>query len=184
MSDSTHCQLLYSLLSSNAFLNMHALHFPTTFQMKMDVPYSHLYSLLPPLSSCLCSLQLGFICGWPNFQVWSILRCRGRLRDTKAHQQAGMDASVVPITVPTHPFARMNPSLSVSLCQTQLHFFVFTAPDAHTCTHSHRLPRLFLHNTIYCLVWTENWNLLGRLTDSHKQGGLLSIHNNYTSPAV
>lgn len=51
---------------------MHALHFPTTFQMKMNVPYSRLYSPLPPLSFCLRFLQLRFICGWPNFQVWSI----------------------------------------------------------------------------------------------------------------
>lgn len=79
MSDFTHCQLLYSPLSSSAFLNMHALHFLTTFQIQMDVPCSRLHSLLPPLPYCFCSLQLCFICGWPNFQVWSILWCRGRL---------------------------------------------------------------------------------------------------------
>lgn len=91
MSDFTHCQLLYSPLSSSAFLNMHALHFPTTFQIQMDVPCSRLHSLLPPLPSCLCSLHLCFICGWPNFQVWSILQCRGRLwsdRLTDRHKGA------------------------------------------------------------------------------------------------
>lgn len=51
MSDSTHCQLLHSPLSSSAFLNMHALHFPTTFQIQMDVPCSRLYSLPPFLLS-------------------------------------------------------------------------------------------------------------------------------------
>lgn len=137
MSDFTHCQLLYSPLSSSAFLNMHALHFLTTFQIQMDVPCSRLHSLLPPLPYCFCSLQLCFICGWPNFQVWSILWCRGRLWSSrltdwltdrhKAHQRAGIDA----YAVPTHPFARMNPSLSASWCQTQIRFFVFAAPDTN-----------------------------------------------------
>lgn len=111
MSDSTHCQLLHSPLSSSAFLNMHALHFPTTFQIQMDVPCSRLYSLLPPIPSCLCSLQLCFICGWPNFSRFDPscgfeADCESgtltdRQIDTKAHRQAGMDASPVPITVPT-----------------------------------------------------------------------------------
>lgn len=45
----------------------------------------------------------------------------------KAHQRAGIDA----YAVPTHPFARMNPSLSASWCQTQIRFFVFAAPDTN-----------------------------------------------------
>lgn len=40
---------------------MHALHFPTTFQIQMDVPCSRLYSLLPPLPSCLCCNSALFV---------------------------------------------------------------------------------------------------------------------------
>lgn len=61
------------------------------------------------------------------------------------------------------PFTRMNPSFSASLCQTQLRFFVFTAPDTHT--HTYTLPLLLLHNIIYCLVWRENRRLIHFLTD-------------------
>lgn len=64
--------------SGKAFLNMHALHFPTTFPIQMDIPLlsppfscrllCHPACRLPPLSTTAL-----FICGWPNFQVWSIL---------------------------------------------------------------------------------------------------------------
>lgn len=49
-------------LSSSAFLNMHALHFPTTFQIQMDVPCSRLCSLLPlPLFLLLLSATLLYL---------------------------------------------------------------------------------------------------------------------------
>lgn len=139
----SHCQLLYSPLSSSAFLNMHALHFPTTFQIQMDVPCSPLLfsssssPLLPLLSATPLYLWLTQFSGLihPAVLRQTVERQTDWQIDTKAHQQAGMDASTVPITVPTHPFARMNPSLSAYLCQTQLRFFVFTAPDTHTYIH-------------------------------------------------
>lgn len=121
---------------------MHALHFPTTFQTQMDVPCSRLYSLLPPLPflPLLCATPLYlWLTQFPGLIHPAVLRQTVERQpwltdwqtDTKAHQQAGTDASAVPITVPTHPFARMNPSLSASWCQIQIRFFVFPAPDTH-----------------------------------------------------
>lgn len=73
------------------------------------------------------------------------------------------------------PLYENNPSLSASLCQTRLGFFVFMAPDARTRT-----------RTIYSLVCRENRRLIHCLTDSLQQGGLLSIHNhnNFTCCAL
>lgn len=171
MSDSTHCQLLYSLLSSNAFLNMHALHFPTTFQMKMDVPYARSFSLLPPLSSCLCSLQLRFICGWPNFQVCSILRCRGRLKDTWATWHGFLCGA----HYCAHPPLLENEPITLRL-------FVpipgpFLCLYGSRCTHARRQAQTMspappCHNVLL----KEMWSLL--------QVELLSIYKNDTSPTL
>lgn len=75
------------------------------------------------------------------------------------------------------PLYENNPSLSASLCQTRLGFFVFMAPDARTRTRT---------RTIYSLVCRENRRLIHCLTDSLQQGGLLSIHNhnNFTCCAL
>lgn len=137
MSDFTHCQLLYTRLPSSAFLNMHALHFATTFQIQMDVPCSFFYSPLPHLPlSCLCNSALFVVDPISRFDpsCGAEADCAETDRQTdktKAHQLAGINASAVPITVPTHPFARMNPSLSASWCQTRIRFFVLTAADTH-----------------------------------------------------
>lgn len=172
MNDSTHCKLLYSPLSSSAFLNMHALHFSTTFQTQMDVLLLCLYSLLPSLSSFLCSLKLRCICVWPNFQVWSILQFGGRLwssRLTDRHKRhTNMLASMpqlCPLLCPPTPlfFARMNPSLSAFLCQTQLRFFVFMAPDTRN-THTQTPPAPLQNHLLFGLK-RENRRLIHCLTD-------------------
>lgn len=92
---------------------------------------------LPLLNATLLYLRLTQFPGLIHPRRWGRL-CSSRLTetdrqtDTKADQQAGKDASAVPITVPTHPLGRLNPSLSAFFCQTQLFFFVLTAPDVHT----------------------------------------------------
>lgn len=64
---------------------MHALHFPAPPKFKR---MSHtLYFLLSLLPSC-------FICGWPNFQVWSILQYCGRLlSNTLTDRHKGISTS-------------------------------------------------------------------------------------------
>lgn len=70
MSDSSHCQLLFSLLSSRAFLNMHALHFffPPPYRIQVDVPCSCHCSALPS-SAALCYLWLTQFPGWIRLET-------------------------------------------------------------------------------------------------------------------
>lgn len=97
--------------------------------------------IMPLLPSCLCSLQLLFICGWPNFQGLihpAVFRQTEELQiDWLTDRQAGIDASAEPITVPKPPHRQNNSSPYVALCQTRLCFFVFKAPDMLAYTHAH-----------------------------------------------
>lgn len=152
MSDFTHCQLLYSPLSSSAFLNMHALHFLTTFQIQMDVPCSRLHSLLPPLTYCFCSLQLRFICGWPNFQVWSILWCRGRLWSSRLtdRQTQSTSASWHRCLCCAHPPFCKNEPITLRL--------LVPNPDPLLCLcgsrHKHATPSC--SSTAPFTIWSED----------------------------
>lgn len=156
MSDSFHCQLWFSpSLFSRAFLNMHALHFfSPPYRNQMDV-----------LCSCLCSLKLCFMCGWPNFQVGSILQfgdwsrrmsCRQTDRKTqKAHQPARINASALPVGVPTHSyyenslsllFFEQNSASFVVICSRRMQKRVGILYATHF---------LLLHYIIYSTVYSD-----------------------------
>lgn len=177
MSDFTHCQLLSSRLPSSAFLNMHALHFSTTFQIQMDVPCSCFFSPLLHLPlSCLCNSALFVVDPISRFDPScgaeaDCAETDWQTEKTKAHQLAGINTSAVPITVPTHPYARMNPSLSACWCQTRICVFCLDG-----CRHT-RYPSCSSATPFHCLVWGENWRLILRFSDSLEKCGLLGIHN-------
>lgn len=108
---------------------------PSKFKWMSPALASILFCLLSPPASAPCISALFVVDPIsrfdPSCSVEADCGAIDWLTDTKAHQQAGIDASAVPITVPTYPFVRMNPSLSASQCQTQIRFFVLVAPDTH-----------------------------------------------------
>lgn len=126
MSDSSHCQLLFSLsLSSRAFLNMHALLFfcLTTLQKSNGCP------LFMPLfsSATLLYLWLTQFPGQIHPAVWRLGQENVLQTDRqtqKAHQPASVNASALPVGVPTHSYYENSLSL-LFLSQTRLLLLLF-----------------------------------------------------------
>ena len=81
------------------------------------------FCLIYPPASALCNYALFVVDPISRFDpsCSTVAECLATqwLTDTKAYQQAGINVSALPIIMPTHPFARMNSSLSACLALNQ-----------------------------------------------------------------
>lgn len=123
MSDSSHCQLLFSLsLSSRAFLNMHALHFFVHhFQKSNGCPL-----LLPLFSSAtLLYLWLTQFPGRIHPAVWRLEQ--GNVLQTDRHNRHTSQLALMPLLCPVEcpPTLMRIASVSSFLSQTRLLFLLF-----------------------------------------------------------
>lgn len=103
----------------------------------------------------------------------------------KAHQQAGVDASAVPIRVPTHPFTRIThrsppPRAKTSTASLSLWLQTHASTHMHTQTRSHKQNSSFSLITFYSFVRRGSQRLIHCLTDSLQPGGELRIRKNFT----
>lgn len=150
MTDSTHCQLLYSPLSSRAFLNMHALHFPATFQIQMSPALAPIIScLLSHPASSLCNSSL--FCGWPNFQVWSILQRQTMKKQQQTDRQAQRHIKKLAWMPVLFPLLCPLPSTLSLLCQNSADSLSLQQTHACAYTTCMRARTLLFHHT----VWSE-----------------------------
>lgn len=173
-------------LSSSAFLNMHALHFSTTFQIQMDVPCSLSYSPLPSSTTASATPLYLSLTQFSGLIHPVVLR---QSAEEQTDRQAAREN--VRQTQSSINWLASMPLLCPLLCPpTLLQEWTHHSPPPGAKPRyaplswrlqTHTLPLLLLsQKPFHNLERGENWRLSLGFTDLLKQGGLLHIHNTTT----